>query len=195
MENLPESYLAGKKRDFKAELAELKQQALGGEEFWAAFSSLSQEFIEQVRAEQRARELERTAPLPEYLYHATTPQNAEKILSLGLKPGYSKNEVDKTTISLSDGVGLGLLAAAVTQGVQQEDLVVLRVRTVGLPRGEFWSLLPFQNPFRPGAHLEEVRFDGEVIPPENITVVSSAEVQSLLAAESSQAKELAAGKV
>lgn len=192
MEQLPDSFVTGQRRDLKKEMEELRQQAelLGTKRFWEEFSKLSQELIKHVEAERRARELITKSPLPEYLYHVTTVVNAERIFKEGLRKGFSKDNVDTHSVSLSDGVTLGLYSANKTQNTPRENLVVLKIKTAGLPREQFLSMLPFQNPSFPKVNLEEVRFVGEVIPAAHITAAPPAEVQALIAEETARDRRL-----
>lgn len=93
--------------------------------------------------------------LPEALYHATTKEKARCILIEGLRPSALQFE-DRAVVSLSDTVAYARFCASLTQDTEASDLVVLEITTQGLPREQFESYLPFDNPLEPGEKLHEV---------------------------------------
>lgn len=115
-----------------------------------------------VTAESAAEEQEKIekmyhTPLPEALFHATTRERAKSIMKQGLLPHqliFDEEEV----VSLSDTVKYAKFCASVTQGVPEDDLVVLEITTQGLDRELAKSFLHLPPPSQPDVVMHEVHF-------------------------------------
>ncbi len=112
-------------------------------------------YAEGLRAQSAEVDQKYYSVLPEALYHATTREKAEQILTDGLRPSQLQFE-DRAVVSLSDTIAYARFCASVTQDVDPSELVLLEVTTQGLPREQFESYLSFDNPHEPGDKLHEV---------------------------------------
>ncbi len=78
--------------------------------------------------EQEAKYENRRKPLPEKLYHVTTRENTQKIMSEGLDPSKLYFE-EREVVGLSDDIEFALGVARLTQDEKPENLVLLEIDT------------------------------------------------------------------
>lgn len=160
----------------KGRLDELKKSGLNGQRFWDEFKKLAQELQNIIEKKTEARRIMLEGPLPDVLYHATTEENVQDIIeSGGLKIGFSKREADQYRIFLTDSIIYALYVVQQTQEVLPRRIKIFKVKTRGLPRKQFLSMLAFENPNVPGESTHEVVYEGQGIPLDNLELMSDEE--------------------
>lgn len=119
----------------------------------------------------RSREL----PIPDFLYHVTTRENAQQIRNEGIDPSKLYFE-DKEAVSLSDDPEFAFRVAEKTQQINKRNLVLLKIDTQYLTPSRIESYLRTEDPNKEdllkASAVHEVHYTA-TIPPEAIKIVKA----------------------
>lgn len=115
----------------------------------------------------------RRKPIPEKMYHATTHQNAQRVMREGLDPSKLIFE-DREVVGLSDDIDFAMRVAQETQQTTAGNLVILEIDTRHLNPSRIENYLRTSDPKNPdpteAAAIHEVHYES-TIPPDAIKIV------------------------
>jgi len=159
-----------------------------GEEFWTKFKILAQELSNMLKLKSEARKAMLESPLPDVLYHATSPVDVQRIQeSKIIKPGFSEREEDRHRLFFSDSVAYSIHVVMQTKKIHPREIKFFKLRTSGLPRGDFLSMLEFEG--KNGEPTHEVAYEGLGIPIDNLELMSDEEVRTQFQCEAELLEE------